>query len=261
MVAVGGLGPAVSQSGLGEPSNPRVVASEWPALVGQAELAPAPATAATAPVLVTHPQVTDTFVLPGETLGMVADRIGWSLCSVEAANPQLGPGSNRSFDEVSAGDVVHRPAADAPCPEPVYAVSTGWVPPITAWHAIVISLSQQHMWIFDGGKVIFDTVVTTGRPALPTPVGDFSILEKKSPIEWISPWPRGSPYYYNPIWSNQGMLYKAGGYWIHDAPWQSHWGPGAEDITGSHGCVNTPVGAMPLVYAWAKIGDPVLIRN
>lgn len=260
IAAMSGVGPAMNSAGLGEPSSQPIVAAQWPALVGRSELAPPPPPAAPPP-LVTHRQVTDTFVQPGETLGMVADRLGFSLCAVEAANPQLGPDSGRSFDDVSAGDAVHRPSAEASCPQPAYVASSAWTPPITAQHAIVISLSQQHMWIFDGGRVIFDSVVTTGRAALPTPVGDFSVLEKKSPIQWISPWPRGSPYYYDPIWSEQGMLYKAGGYWIHDAPWQTNWGPGAEYITGSHGCINTPVWAMPTVYAWAHVGDPVLIRN
>lgn len=246
---------------LDQPGATPVVAGQWPALAGQASLqqaaAPAPASAP-----VTHKVVaSDVIVQPGETLSIIADRLGFSVCAVEAANPGLGPDSGRSFDNLNAGDVIRIPTADAECPHPSYVPLAGPPPPITAQHAIVISLSWQHMWIFDGGRVIFDTVVTTGRTELPTPVGDFSVLEKKSPILWISPWPPGSPYYYAPIWSAQGLLYKAGGYWIHDAPWQTHWGPGAEYLAGSHGCINTPVGAMPTFFAWAHVGDPVLIRN
>ena len=128
--------------------------------------------------------------------------------------------------------------------------------------AIVVSLSQGRLWIESGRQVVFTTLVTTGMPALPTPVGDFSVLEKKSPIHWISPFPIGSPFYFPPtLWSQQGLLFRDGGYWIHDADWQTRWGPGANAITGSHGCVNVPVGAMPTIYAWAALGDAVLIRE
>jgi lipoprotein-anchoring transpeptidase ErfK/SrfK len=126
----------------------------------------------------------------------------------------------------------------------------------------VVSLSLGHLWIVVDRRVIFDTPVTTGMPALATPVGDFSVLQKKSPIHWISPFPIGSPYYYPPtLWSQQGLLFRDGGYWIHDADWQANWGPGANQISGSHGCVNVPVGAMPTIYAWAVLGDAVLIRE
>jgi len=88
------------------------------------------------------------------------------------------------------------------------------------------------------------------------------VLEKKSPIHWISPFPIGSPYYFPPtLWSDQGLLFRQGGFWIHDAAWQANWGPGANAISGSHGCVNVPTGAMPTIYAWAALGDAVLVRE
>jgi lipoprotein-anchoring transpeptidase ErfK/SrfK len=105
------------------------------------------------------------------------------------------------------------------------------------------------------------TDVTTGMPALPTPTGQFHILAKYSPYRFVSPWPRGSPYYYDPLWVDYAMLFANGGYFIHDAWWQPNFGPGANVKTGSHGCVNVPPPAMPALYSWARVGDNVVVTN
>ena len=96
-------------------------------------------------------------------------------------------------------------------------------------------------------------------PELPTPTGSFRIMAKYSPYRFISPWPKGSPYYYEPLDVGYAMLFASGGYFIHDASWQRNFGPGGNLKTGSHGCVNVPPAAMPAVYQWTRVGDPVLI--
>jgi lipoprotein-anchoring transpeptidase ErfK/SrfK len=176
-----------------------------------------------------------------------------------AASADVLPSPDLSPSQTTAPSPTALPTA-TPTPEPAPTPS-GPQPPVLAERAIVVSLTDQHLWLVEQGKVVFETAVTTGQPALPTPTGDFSVIEMKSPIHWISPWPPGSPYYFPPtLWSQQGLLFRDGGYWIHDAPWQTHWGPGANLITGSHGCVNVPVGAMPTIYAWAAVGTAVAIR-
>ena len=124
---------------------------------------------------------------------------------------------------------------------------------------IRISLSAQHLWALDNGKVVVSTDVTTGMPALPTPIGSFRIIAKYSPYQFISPWPPGSPYHYDPLWVDYAMLFAAGGYFIHDAWWQRNFGPGGNLKTGSHGCVNVPPGAMPALYRWARVGELVVV--
>lgn len=105
--------------------------------------------------------------------------------------------------------------------------------------------------------MVVSTDVTTGQPALPTPTGRFAIMAKYSPYRFISPWPKGSPYYYDPLDVGYAMLFAEGGYFIHDAWWQRNFGPGGNLKTGSHGCVNVPPAAMPALYQWARVGDPV----
>jgi lipoprotein-anchoring transpeptidase ErfK/SrfK len=107
--------------------------------------------------------------------------------------------------------------------------------------------------------VVVSTDVTTGMPDLPTPTGTFKIMAKYSPFQFISPWPRGSPYFYEPLWSDYALLFADGGYFIHDAWWQQNFGPGGNLKTGSHGCVNVPVPQMPNLYKWAQVGDRVVV--
>lgn len=183
----------------------------------------------------------------------------------EPPSPSASPSS-----EPSPSPTPTPTPAETPTPAPAPTTAPTPVPtippaeaalPILPVRGIVVSLSRQHLWLVENQRIVFDTVVTTGMPDLPTPTGDFSVMQKKSPIHWISPFPVGSPYYFPPtLWSQQGLLFRDGGYWIHDANWQTHWGPGANLITGSHGCVNVPVGAMPTIYAWAGLGEAVYVR-
>ena len=128
---------------------------------------------------------------------------------------------------------------------------------------ITISLSLQEMVFYQDGCVVKATPVTTGRPQLRTPTGHFSIFSKPSNFTFISPWPKGSPYYYNPTPCRWGMEFAGGGYYIHDAWWESSgsYGPGGEDNqqAASHGCVHTPTPVMEWAYSWTPIGTPVVI--
>ena len=53
--------------------------------------------------------------------------------------------------------------------------------------------------------MFLDTDVTTGRPELPTPAGDYHIFAKYSPYQFISPWPYGSPFWYPSAWVKYAM--------------------------------------------------------
>ncbi|GHO45587.1 L,D-transpeptidase [Ktedonospora formicarum] len=134
---------------------------------------------------------------------------------------------------------------------------------------IVISLSDQMLYAFEDGDEVYETYVTTGQPALPTPTGSFSIFRKQSPMTFYSPWGKNSPYYFPPTNVSYAMEFAGGGYYIHDAPWRGEFGPGTnsahveedsgKEMTGSHGCVNTPVDDAAWLYDWAPIGTPVKV--
>jgi lipoprotein-anchoring transpeptidase ErfK/SrfK len=145
-------------------------------------------------------------------------------------------------------------------------------PGVPAAHALAgkhisISLSRQRLRAWDGDHVVLSTPVTTGNPALPTPTGWYHIFYKTSPYTFVSPWPYGSEYWYPPSPVNWVMEFRAGGYFIHDAPWRSVFGRGSNsqlgtpgsNYTGTHGCVNVPTSAMRFLYSWAPVGTPVHI--
>src|SRR5207249_4721546 len=87
---------------------------------------------------------------------------------------------------------------------------------------IVVSIAKEELMALQDGVVLLDTIVTTGRPSLPTVIGVFHIFYKASPYRMVSPWPPSSQYYYPPTWMNWAMEFADGGYFIHDAPWRSH---------------------------------------
>jgi hypothetical protein len=129
---------------------------------------------------------------------------------------------------------------------------------------IIVSLSRQTLYAYDGTHLALQTLVTTGNPALPTPPGVYSVLARYSPFEFISPWPPGSPYWYPPSWVQYALLFRQGGYFLHDAPWRSVFGPGSNgpgqpgsNYGGTHGCVNIPPGPMTFLWNWTPIGTRV----
>jgi hypothetical protein len=146
-------------------------------------------------------------------------------------------------------------------------------PPFTpsgAGQVVVISLNKQQLWAFQNGQLVMTSLVTTGMPQLPTPRGTFHIMMKESNVWFYSPWPYGSPFYYSPEHINYAMLFRAGGFYIHDAPWRETFGPGTnvphiepdgKHATGSHGCVNMPTSTAYLLYRWIGIGATVIIEN
>jgi lipoprotein-anchoring transpeptidase ErfK/SrfK len=103
---------------------------------------------------------------------------------------------------------------------------------VGAGKVIAISLSRQSVTFYQDGCVVRSSLVTTGRPALPTPTGTFHIMAKYTQFTFISPWPPSSPYYYYPSLTNYAMLFAAGGYFIHDAPWEPTACSGREVRTG-----------------------------
>jgi lipoprotein-anchoring transpeptidase ErfK/SrfK len=127
---------------------------------------------------------------------------------------------------------------------------------------IALDLTVQETVFYENGCAVQAAPVTTGRPALPTPTGSFTVFAKFSPYVMHSPWPPGSPFWYPTSPVSYAMEFAGGGYFLHDAPWEpdSQYGPGSENGNGaSHGCVRIPGPVMAWAYGWAGLGTPVII--
>lgn len=152
------------------------------------------------------------------------------------------------------------PAQPTAAPPPVAATPLPAATPNAQGKLIVVNLASQSLTAYENGKVVATTVVATGRPALPTLPGTFHIKAKYAPYQFISPWPKSSPYWYASSWVKYAMLYDDGGYFIHDAPWRTVYGPGANVTNGTHGCVNVPLNTMTFLYGWAPVGTTVVVQ-
>jgi len=132
---------------------------------------------------------------------------------------------------------------------------------------IVVSLSKQSLTAYDGNTPVVTSLVTTGNQLLPTPVGVFPVLGKYSPFTFHSPWPKGSPFWYADSPVTYALLFDNRGYYIHDAPWRTDYGPGSnakpgtpgQDLTGSHGCINVPLPIAKQLFEWAPTGTAVQV--
>jgi lipoprotein-anchoring transpeptidase ErfK/SrfK len=165
----------------------------------------------------------------------------------------------RNFTHVNVGGIRLNPIPPTVGPDGVRLYANGG-------KEIIVVLSQQTLYAYNGTHLDLKTYVTTGNPALPTPVGTYSVMAKYHPYEMISPWPVGSPYYYAPSWMSYAMLFRDGGYFLHDAPWRSTFGPGTNgpgtpgtNYGGTHGCVNIPLSAMTYLWNWTPVGTKVLV--
>ena len=152
------------------------------------------------------------------------------------------------------------PAAPPPAAGPAPAAPGGG-------KQILVSLGQEKLYAYEDGKLVGDSVVTTGGPWTRTPLGAYSIIQKRTNFYMTSPWPEDDWRWYSPSWVNYALLFQASGYFIHDAPWRHNFGPGSNaqngqaggDFTGTHGCVNVPLQFERDLFGWADLGTPVTV--
>lgn len=122
---------------------------------------------------------------------------------------------------------------------------------------IYISLSKQHMWVYQDGKLIFSFVISSGIPTRATKAGNFRVQDK-IPNAWSNVWQLSMPWWLGIY--NVGRVENG----IHALPINRR---GARLWAGflgrpvSFGCIilNTP-NAIKL-YNWVKVGALVIIRN
>src|SRR5579875_515223 len=126
---------------------------------------------------------------------------------------------------------------------------------------LMVSFVEQAMRVYDNGKLINAFLVTTGRVERPALPGVWSVQDRKSPTEFKSDDPPGSPFWYPPTHITYAILYHWGGFFVHDAWWRVNFGPGTQfphyDVggdeafagNGSHGCINMQEDQAAWVYA------------
>lgn len=129
---------------------------------------------------------------------------------------------------------------------------------------IIVSFQGQHVWAYEGTKVVMENAVTTGIRGVTdygTDFGPMKVLTKLHPFKFHSPYPPGSVYWYPDTWVQWTVFFTSSGESFHDAYWEpdSELGPGSQfnPSTRSHGCIHIPYAKAEWLYNWANIGTPV----
>jgi lipoprotein-anchoring transpeptidase ErfK/SrfK len=112
---------------------------------------------------------------------------------------------------------------------------------------IVVDLSKQQVYAYQDGELLKTFVVSSGLPAYPTVVGDFSIYLRYTAQRMIGPGYDlpGVPW----------VMYFYQGYGLHGTYWHNNFGHPM-----SHGCVNMKTDEAKWLYDWAPNGTPVHVQ-
>jgi lipoprotein-anchoring transpeptidase ErfK/SrfK len=145
-----------------------------------------------------------------------------------------------------------RPPTPTPAPPPDLAADSE-----SKQKRIVVDVSEQRMYVYEGEKVRWKWVVSTGEPGRPTAIGQFAV-QSKIPMAYASTWNLDMPHWLGIYWS--GPLENG----IHALPTQRHTGlklwDGFLGQRVSYGCVILSEDNARKLYKWAKIGTPVTIQ-
>ncbi|MEO7911667.1 MAG: L,D-transpeptidase [Roseiflexaceae bacterium] len=118
--------------------------------------------------------------------------------------------------------------------------------------SIVVNLSDQWMYAYDGENQVYDAPISTGRDGMQTPTGTFSIYAKLK-VQTMDGVTDGKKWVVPNV---PNVMYINGGVALHGTYWHNRFGTGARL---SHGCVNLPLGAASWLYNWAPAGTTVRV--
>jgi lipoprotein-anchoring transpeptidase ErfK/SrfK len=131
--------------------------------------------------------------------------------------------------------------------------------------AIVVSLKQCRIYLYDGTSLTATYSCAPGRQGFPTPTGDFHIQTKQTNAPWMNPgtdWAKSMPPMIPPGPDNPMGVRKIGidptGVFFHGVP------PGEFKSIGtqaSHGCMRMLQSDVLDLYNRVHVGDPVFIRE
>ena len=193
-----------------------------------------------APLVFSHPPRTY-FVQPGDTLSSIAYAHGFPVWRLEQANPGIAD------TQLRPGQPIVIPSLDVLFPFPL----------ITD-RRIVVDLSDQRVYAYEGERLVYDFVASTGIPSSPTIPGVFQILSKEEEA-YASSWDLWMPHF-------MGIYYTAPDFTngIHALPTLSNGTRLWEGVLGrpvSYGCIVLGIADAVTLYRWADLGVLVVIRE
>ena len=124
---------------------------------------------------------------------------------------------------------------------------------------IEVDLTEQYMWYYQNGNIIFQLEIVSGLPSDPdrkTPPGIFTLDSKSSPSVLRGEMTANGTYSYE-----QPVTYWMpfnGGIGFHDADWQPYFGGDRYLTGGSHGCINLPPENAGQLYSLIQYDVPII---
>lgn len=178
-------------------------------------------------------------VLPDENAAAIAVWYGVEVPALLAANGLQNAG------QLQAGLALAIPPAEYVAPPPSY----------SAEKLILVDISEQHLYAYQAGELIYSFVASTGM-GNSTRIGTFEVLEK-IPNAYGATWNIWMPNWLGIYWS--GHLQNG----IHALPilpngatlWAGYLGTPI-----SYGCVVLDTYESQLLYDWAEVGTKVQIQ-
>jgi LysM repeat protein len=213
------------------PADPPAVADPPAAADPPVAATPAPPAASTGTYIVQR----------GDYLSSIAQRFGLTTAQLAAANNLYNPSL------IYAGQTLIIPGAAGSQPPPAA---------VPASRLILVDLSDQRMYVYQDGALVYNFIVSTGSPGRDTRPGSYSVLNK-IPNAYASTWNLWMPNWLGIYWA--GSLQNG----IHALPILSNglrlW-DGYLGTRVSYGCVILGIADAQTLYDWAEVGVPVTIQ-
>ncbi len=122
---------------------------------------------------------------------------------------------------------------------------------------ILVDISEQRMYVYENGQLLWNWVVSTGEPGKDTATGRFRVLDKLE-MAYASTWNLDMPYWLGIYYS--GPLENG----IHALPINRATGVKLwEGLLGrrvSYGCIILSDENARTLFEWAQVGTPVIIQ-
>lgn len=192
----------------------------------------------------TNSTATTYTVQRGDYLSAIAQRFGVTTAAIAAANNLANPSL------IYAGQVLVIPGADGGLPAPAPIPSGGS-------QRILVDISEQRMYVYQDGALLWSFIVSTGEPGRDTRPGNYSVLNK-IPNAYGATWNIWMPHWLGIYWA--GYLQNG----IHALPILSGGGRLWDGYLGtrvSYGCVILGIADAQTLYEWANVGTPVDIQS
>lgn len=169
--------------------------------------------------------------------------LGWSI-DTEAETEAL-------INDIHAGNAVTR--------EPIYYSSGGIAGEANdiGTTYVEIDLSNQYMYLYVDGQIITETPIVSGKIGAETVPGANAVNEMLADTNLVGINPFSNVNYSTPV--NYWIRFDDQAQGIHDASWQGSYGGNVYQSNGSLGCINTPLGAVEIIFNTVDYGTPVIV--